>query len=736
MILIQVAMFVSDIYTAVVLLAFDRWSTSIKPFVPFRISRWLFGGCIILSVVLWIYDFIMAWRTMRTRNISLNYTTPIARNCYSIRDYSYFCLFAKITKSKSKREYVALFVYFTFKGWIRFVFAESPRQVLNGLTIYSVFRVDNDFVGTVKKLADNSLTEAVVLSFMAFSCLVWVISLVQFLAALFVVCPLMAYITPKYSGIEEYCCVRVNKRISELVKKHHKKELLELAKQNKSMKQPELPSMNVSDDEDDATIKPVTRTATAGSGKTFASQPSKALQQSMTDSRNPFAERMQQRNALMRTVTAKSSQQDLARVDTAESLGSLTSVNSQVSLLDHSGQRRPSEPHYMPGGMLGTQMRRPTDPGMGSQRSLNTPLNMPNDAKGGVPYPMKDPFLDRNDSISSRNPFGGSEMRNITPRNPYAPHGPQVTPQVTPQRSMSSNAPYPRGSVMAKDAASNNPFTDMPSASAYALGPQLEAGGIERQKTPPIPVKSARRPSAASSHPPPPGLARPPPPIQRQRMPSVSDSINGADFEPKPLPRVRTAPESAGPPRRVEPPIRRQATVAEAPHSNQYRSPQYRSPPAPVTAPVIAPVTAPVNRPPPNQSPMHFEGFDGVHAAGVNQQRNDNLRVSPAAQMITPTSTGIQSSARSLAGVPPTLPSFDTDAESDRASPPPVSRPGPTLPSVSLDDDDDDYGRLQAPVTKPTLPKVSLDEEDEARPVAAKKPTLPKISLDDDDDRY
>lgn len=248
--LISLAVYVSDCYTAVVLIAYNRWSSNIDPVIPFKVSRWLFAGCIILSFVLLIYEFLVAFRVMKSKNVALTYTNNIARNIFSIKGYHYFCLFAKITKSRSKVEYLALFVYFTFKGWIRLIFADSPRQVINALTLYSVTKIDGDFVDTVKGIADKSITQAIVLSFMAFSLLIWVFSIIQFAIALLCAFPLYIHIDKTCSGLEEYCCVRVNRRIAKIVQKHHKKGLMELKEANKKLaKQPTLPTVVLDNDE-------------------------------------------------------------------------------------------------------------------------------------------------------------------------------------------------------------------------------------------------------------------------------------------------------------------------------------------------------------------------------------------------------------------------------------------------------------------------------------------------------
>lgn len=241
-IIIALAVFASDIYTAVVLLAFDRWSSEIDPAVPIHISRWIFAGCIILSTVLIAIEFIIAIRVAREQNISRTYTNEIARKFYSIKGYNYFCLFGKITKSRNKKEYLALFVYFALKGWVRLIFAEGPRQAINALTLYSVFKVNEEFLETLKDIALHSHAQALVIAVMVFSLVIWLANVFQLIFALLCALPLYVHIEKTCSGLEEYCYVRINKRIAMLVKKYHDRDLMELREQNKrKSKQPTLP---------------------------------------------------------------------------------------------------------------------------------------------------------------------------------------------------------------------------------------------------------------------------------------------------------------------------------------------------------------------------------------------------------------------------------------------------------------------------------------------------------------
>jgi Fungal potassium channel len=116
------AVYASDIYTAIALLASNEWAASflqssnntIK--VPFTIGKWIFTGCIIFSFLLLAYEARKARRIIRSRDISYAYTNVMANNYYSLKSYDHFCFFANINDSKKKKDEFAFFVFFTFKG--------------------------------------------------------------------------------------------------------------------------------------------------------------------------------------------------------------------------------------------------------------------------------------------------------------------------------------------------------------------------------------------------------------------------------------------------------------------------------------------------------------------------------------------------------------------------------------------------------------------------------------------
>jgi hypothetical protein len=119
---ISIAVYGVDTFTAVNLLAFDRWSGEIDPAIPFRISKWIFSICIIASWVNLGFEYIRAIRVMKRGAVAESYLDSLAVRLQCIRmgqngrGWRRFLVFAELTKSKKGAEYVALFTYFSFQG--------------------------------------------------------------------------------------------------------------------------------------------------------------------------------------------------------------------------------------------------------------------------------------------------------------------------------------------------------------------------------------------------------------------------------------------------------------------------------------------------------------------------------------------------------------------------------------------------------------------------------------------
>lgn len=118
--IISTAVYAVDSFTAVNLLAFNKWSSEIQPAVSFDITKWIFAICIILSIVNLVYEHIRAIRIMRRGSVAESYLDNLAVKLESIRmgsgkGWRRFLVFAELTKSKKGAEYIALFTYFSFQ---------------------------------------------------------------------------------------------------------------------------------------------------------------------------------------------------------------------------------------------------------------------------------------------------------------------------------------------------------------------------------------------------------------------------------------------------------------------------------------------------------------------------------------------------------------------------------------------------------------------------------------------
>lgn len=234
-----------DIYTCIKLLAFNEWSSEVKPYLSFKISKWLFAACIICSVVLLIYESIRGFRVFKTRNISLIYTNTFAKNAKSLQGYKYFCVLNEINPS-SGFEKMAFYTYFTFHGSKKLLLADSPRQIINALTLYSVLNIKNGFLDTIKAISENSRNEAIILSTMTASFVIWLFFIFQFFFAVVFAIPVYYRVlhTLQFQTLRQYVCIKVDKTVKKLAKHHQKKSLEKLTLENQKRYKPTLPDID------------------------------------------------------------------------------------------------------------------------------------------------------------------------------------------------------------------------------------------------------------------------------------------------------------------------------------------------------------------------------------------------------------------------------------------------------------------------------------------------------------
>jgi potassium channel KCH len=242
MLFVSLAVYGVDTFTAVNLLAFNKWSGEIEPVIDFDISKWIFSICIIASFINLGFEHVRAWRVMRRGNIAECYLDSLAVRLESIRvgkgrGFKRFLVFAELTKSKQGAEYIALFTYFSLQSWIRVLLCSGPRQVINALTLYSVYNaklssqdaanVGEGFLEFFRKigaLAAESYQQALILSGMVFTLVVWVFSaLFLLVAVLLYVFFLWQWIPKADGGLAGYCERKVNNTLTKVVHEKVKK---------------------------------------------------------------------------------------------------------------------------------------------------------------------------------------------------------------------------------------------------------------------------------------------------------------------------------------------------------------------------------------------------------------------------------------------------------------------------------------------------------------------------------
>lgn len=273
--------YVSDIFTAVTMLTTKTWSNQIfsncaqhkvSGCIPidFNVGKWLFVGCIIFSFLLLAYESRKAKKIIASRDISYAFTNVMANNYYSLRSYAHFCFFDHISNSTKTSDDFAFFVFFVFKSWKRVLLADGPRQTINALTLYAIYVSQRDqgkWYDISKYFKGNQLSTSALTISTFFTVVVFAGSLLLLVVAAICYVPLLCHIR---GNLKEYCCHKVDKRISTVIKRRQKQRLADAAKlaqkeamgdfshlKNKKgefiaqpLPQPTLPNLSVDDDDD------------------------------------------------------------------------------------------------------------------------------------------------------------------------------------------------------------------------------------------------------------------------------------------------------------------------------------------------------------------------------------------------------------------------------------------------------------------------------------------------------
>ncbi|QIX02032.1 hypothetical protein AMS68_007549 [Peltaster fructicola] len=317
-----IVIYAVDTFTAVNLIVFNKWSSQVKPAIPFDYSKWIFAGCILFSWALWGFEWFRAIRVINRGGVAESYMDPLAVSLQSMRSkgWNRFLVFAELTKSKKGMDLVAFFSYFAFKGAIRIVLAEGPRQVINTLTLIAVIKADfvektdghqsgiGLFWSNLGQMWSQDKQQVVIIFSMMYSLFIWVISIICLAsAAIMYIVFLWHYIPSQDGGLSSFCKRKVDKRLEKIVESKVKAAIEEEERKKRKAeekdwkaaqkaekkgrpmdgaapiapgiaRQPTLPKLDTFDDKDDDSMDnyPLRRTDTAGSVATlppYASRP-------------------------------------------------------------------------------------------------------------------------------------------------------------------------------------------------------------------------------------------------------------------------------------------------------------------------------------------------------------------------------------------------------------------------------------------------------------------------------
>ena len=248
LVFVSCAVYAADAFTAVNLLAFNKWSSQVQPKVPFEVAKWIFAITIIISYIFLVYRGIRAFRVMRSGSVTECYLEPMAaiwqsmRLTSSGRGWRRFLVFAELTKSKKGANYIALFVYFQFKSALIIIVAQGPRIAINAMTLYAVMQAQllpvgehasedrsgfEQFFMNIKAMIENGNKQETVVYFtMLFSLVIWVIAALGIIISCILYIFFLWHYIPRSDGsLTNYCRRKVETRLARIVGKKMKKAI-------------------------------------------------------------------------------------------------------------------------------------------------------------------------------------------------------------------------------------------------------------------------------------------------------------------------------------------------------------------------------------------------------------------------------------------------------------------------------------------------------------------------------
>ncbi|KAJ3226944.1 hypothetical protein HDU81_007003 [Chytriomyces hyalinus] len=208
---------------------------------PKTARPWIMLASVIMSLVLLLLDWRKGRIVIKSRDISYSLTNHVAYRYYVLKSYPHYCFFSEILNSRKSVDVLAFFVFFAFKSWKRLFLAEFPRVYINVLNMYDVLKglippdlkYENPIIQYANAIAilfasrakNGAALATLILS--TFTITMWFFSFCVIVAAFFMYFPLLYIVR---GNLKEYVCHKIDKRISEILKKKSRKRTEEARK--------------------------------------------------------------------------------------------------------------------------------------------------------------------------------------------------------------------------------------------------------------------------------------------------------------------------------------------------------------------------------------------------------------------------------------------------------------------------------------------------------------------------
>ncbi|KAI9296843.1 hypothetical protein K502DRAFT_347686 [Neoconidiobolus thromboides FSU 785] len=214
-----ILMYCSDIWTTINLITNGDKALDLY-FGPYH-EKWfayVFYASLSCSIILVPYELYKSYKIIKSKDISVVYTNVIAHRLYILTNYKNYCFFKKLAEPRTLTESITFFIYFTLKGWKRFLLVDIGREMLKSYILIrfliSLRGNEAAILERIHNFSSSKLLSYFTLATLAISNILFIIT------ALLVVLAALLYIVLIFKiqgNLKEYCCHEIDKRISKLL---------------------------------------------------------------------------------------------------------------------------------------------------------------------------------------------------------------------------------------------------------------------------------------------------------------------------------------------------------------------------------------------------------------------------------------------------------------------------------------------------------------------------------------